>query len=128
MPITKPEPNAKLVLYSDAGHAFLFQHLENFTAEVKDFLQDWGNSAPSRGAGGGMWRVGDLHGQDPQAPTLLIAPDLVAANQNQHGRRSRLPRRPDCVAVEEQRHRTSDRRSDRLLGDRLLGDRLAELR
>ncbi len=33
-------PNAKLVLYSDAGHAFLFQHLENFTAEVKDFLQD----------------------------------------------------------------------------------------
>ena len=33
-------PNAKLVLYSDAGHAFLFQHLENFTAEVKAFLHD----------------------------------------------------------------------------------------
>ena len=33
-------PNAKLVLYSDAGHAFLFQHLENFTAEVKAFLND----------------------------------------------------------------------------------------
>ena len=32
--------NAKLVLYSDAGHAFLFQHLEEFTAEVKVFLQD----------------------------------------------------------------------------------------
>lgn len=32
-------PNAKLVLYSDAGHAFLFQHLENFTAEVKAFLR-----------------------------------------------------------------------------------------
>ena len=33
-------PNAKLVLYSDAGHAFLFQHLENFSAEVKTFLRD----------------------------------------------------------------------------------------
>ncbi|MBR1172754.1 alpha/beta hydrolase [Bradyrhizobium sp. KB893862 SZCCT0404] len=32
-------PNAKLVLYSDAGHAFLFQHLEDFTAEVKTFLR-----------------------------------------------------------------------------------------
>lgn len=32
--------NAKLVLYSDAGHAFLFQHLEDFTAEVKSFLHD----------------------------------------------------------------------------------------
>jgi pimeloyl-ACP methyl ester carboxylesterase len=31
-------PAAKLVLYSDAGHAFLFQHLEDFTAEVKAFL------------------------------------------------------------------------------------------
>ena len=33
-------PNAKLVLYSDAGHAFLFQHLEDFTAEVEGFLRD----------------------------------------------------------------------------------------
>ncbi|MEV4241730.1 alpha/beta hydrolase [Nocardia sp. NPDC049737] len=33
-------PSAKLVLYSDAGHAFLFQHLEEFTAEVKSFLAD----------------------------------------------------------------------------------------
>ena len=33
-------PNAKLVLYSDAGHAFLFQHLENFTAEAKAFLRN----------------------------------------------------------------------------------------
>ena len=32
-------PNAKLVLYSDAGHAFLFQHLDAFTAEVKTFLR-----------------------------------------------------------------------------------------
>ena len=33
-------PNAKLVLYSDAGHAFLFQHTDEFTAEVKVFLRD----------------------------------------------------------------------------------------
>lgn len=33
-------PNAKLVLYSDAGHAFLFQHLKDFTAEVMAFLHD----------------------------------------------------------------------------------------
>lgn len=33
-------PSAKLVLYSDAGHAFLFQHLAEFTAEVKSFLAD----------------------------------------------------------------------------------------
>ncbi|CUI08143.1 alpha/beta fold hydrolase [Massilia antarctica] len=32
-------PNAKLVLYSDAGHAFLFQHLEDFSAEVNAFLR-----------------------------------------------------------------------------------------
>lgn len=31
-------PNAKLVLYSDAGHAFLFQHLTDFTSEIKTFL------------------------------------------------------------------------------------------
>lgn len=33
-------PNAKLVLYSNAGHAFLFQHLKDFTHEVKVFLQN----------------------------------------------------------------------------------------
>ena len=33
-------PSAKLVLYSDAGHAFLFQHLEDFLRELKDFLAD----------------------------------------------------------------------------------------
>lgn len=33
-------PNAKLVLYSDAGHAFLFQHLEVFAREVLVFLAD----------------------------------------------------------------------------------------
>ncbi|MFD0440943.1 alpha/beta fold hydrolase [Streptomyces chartreusis] len=31
-------PAAKLVLYSDAGHAFLFQHTAEFTTDVKDFL------------------------------------------------------------------------------------------
>ncbi len=30
--------DAKLVLYSDAGHAFLFQHAQDFTTEVKNFL------------------------------------------------------------------------------------------
>ena len=30
--------DAKLVLYSDAGHAFLFQHAKDFTTEVKNFL------------------------------------------------------------------------------------------
>lgn len=29
---------AKLVLYSDAGHAFLFQHAEDFATEVTNFL------------------------------------------------------------------------------------------
>lgn len=33
-------PNAKLVLYSDAGHAFLFQHLDTFVREVLIFLAD----------------------------------------------------------------------------------------
>lgn len=31
-------PNAKVVLYSDAGHGFLFQHIEDFTGEVLAFL------------------------------------------------------------------------------------------
>ena len=40
-------PDAKLVLYSDAGHAFLFQHLQDFTDEVKTFLRE---RTPSVGA------------------------------------------------------------------------------
>jgi pimeloyl-ACP methyl ester carboxylesterase len=32
-------PHAKLVLYSDAGHAFLFQHFAAFGREVVEFLQ-----------------------------------------------------------------------------------------
>ncbi|MFG3545657.1 alpha/beta fold hydrolase [Streptomyces clavifer] len=33
-------PNATLVAYSDAGHAFLFQHAEDFAAQVTAFLSD----------------------------------------------------------------------------------------
>ena len=32
-------PDAKLVLYSDAGHGFLFQHVEDFAREVLAFLR-----------------------------------------------------------------------------------------
>lgn len=32
-------PNAKVVLYSDASHAFLFQHADDFGHEVLDFLR-----------------------------------------------------------------------------------------
>jgi pimeloyl-ACP methyl ester carboxylesterase len=31
-------PNATLLLYSDAGHAFLFQHIQEFTTQLKLFL------------------------------------------------------------------------------------------
>jgi pimeloyl-ACP methyl ester carboxylesterase len=31
-------PDAKIVIYSDAGHAFLFQHPSDFAREVLDFL------------------------------------------------------------------------------------------
>ena len=32
-------PNAKVILYSDAGHAFLFQHADDFGHEVVRFLR-----------------------------------------------------------------------------------------
>jgi pimeloyl-ACP methyl ester carboxylesterase len=32
-------PDAKVVLYSDAGHGFLFQHIEDFAHEVDQFLR-----------------------------------------------------------------------------------------
>lgn len=32
-------PNAKVILYSDAGHALLFQHAGDFGHEVLNFLQ-----------------------------------------------------------------------------------------
>ena len=31
-------PNGKIILYSDAGHGFLFQHHEEFARDVLDFL------------------------------------------------------------------------------------------
>ncbi len=31
--------NAKVILYSDAGHAFLFQHADDFGHEVLNFLR-----------------------------------------------------------------------------------------
>ncbi len=34
----QPFENATLVLYSHAGHAFLFQHAKAFTQQVADFL------------------------------------------------------------------------------------------
>jgi pimeloyl-ACP methyl ester carboxylesterase len=33
-------PDSKLVLYSDAGHAFLFQHIDDFVTQVNLFLAD----------------------------------------------------------------------------------------
>jgi len=36
--IARSAPNAKLILYPDAGHAFLFQYAEDFTGEVLKFL------------------------------------------------------------------------------------------
>jgi pimeloyl-ACP methyl ester carboxylesterase len=38
--IARNAPNAKLILYPDAGHAFLFQYAHDFCAEVLKFLQD----------------------------------------------------------------------------------------
>jgi pimeloyl-ACP methyl ester carboxylesterase len=32
-------PNARLIIYGDAGHAFLFQHPEQFGCQVLDFLR-----------------------------------------------------------------------------------------
>lgn len=36
--LSQQAPDAKLILYPDAGHAFLFQHIEDFTAQVERFL------------------------------------------------------------------------------------------
>src|SRR5262245_19351921 len=37
--MTSALPDAKLVIYSDAGHGFLYQHLHDFTREVLRFLR-----------------------------------------------------------------------------------------
>ena len=36
--ISQEAPNAKLILYPDAGHAFLFQYIDEFVSEVDSFL------------------------------------------------------------------------------------------
>jgi len=36
--LSQEAPNAKLVLYPNAGHGFLFQYIDAFTREVNDFL------------------------------------------------------------------------------------------
>lgn len=36
--MSKKLPDAKVVLYSDAGHGFLFQHIDDFAHEVERFL------------------------------------------------------------------------------------------
>ncbi|EPX55964.1 alpha/beta hydrolase fold having protein [Cystobacter fuscus DSM 2262] len=36
--ISQEAPNAKLILYPDAGHGFLFQEIEDFTGQVTRFL------------------------------------------------------------------------------------------
>ncbi len=38
--IARNAPNAKLILYPDAGHAFLFQYAHDFSAEALKFLED----------------------------------------------------------------------------------------
>jgi pimeloyl-ACP methyl ester carboxylesterase len=38
--ISQEAPNAKLVLYPDSGHGFLFQHISEFTHEVMAFLSE----------------------------------------------------------------------------------------
>lgn len=37
--LSQQAPDAKLVLYPDAGHAFLFQYIDDFAAEIDRFLQ-----------------------------------------------------------------------------------------
>ncbi|MFB2598689.1 alpha/beta fold hydrolase [Herbiconiux sp. P17] len=37
---TQVLPNATLLIYSDAGHAFLFQHAEEFVTQVRRFLDE----------------------------------------------------------------------------------------
>ena len=37
--LSQQAPDAKLVLYPDAGHAFLFQHIDDFAAEIDRFLE-----------------------------------------------------------------------------------------
>ena len=44
--LAQKAPRAKLILYPDAGHAFLFQYAEDFCAEVLRFTAGPGAHAP----------------------------------------------------------------------------------
>lgn len=37
--LSQQAPNAKLMLYTDAGHAFLFQDIEGFARDIEQFLE-----------------------------------------------------------------------------------------
>ncbi|WP_245515545.1 alpha/beta fold hydrolase [Rhizobium deserti] len=37
--LSQQAPNAKLILYPDAGHAFLFQDIEGFARDLEQFLE-----------------------------------------------------------------------------------------
>jgi len=39
-PLAQAMPNARLIIYPDSGHAFMFQHIESFSADVAQFLGD----------------------------------------------------------------------------------------
>jgi pimeloyl-ACP methyl ester carboxylesterase len=49
--IAQKAPRAKLLLYPDAGHAFLFQYAEDFRAEVLRFTANVGPEARVDGYG-----------------------------------------------------------------------------
>lgn len=37
--LSQQAPDAKLILYPDSGHAFLFQEIESFSRDVEQFLE-----------------------------------------------------------------------------------------
>lgn len=39
-------PNARLTIYPDAAHGFLFQHHSQFAADVNAFLAEAGDAEP----------------------------------------------------------------------------------
>jgi pimeloyl-ACP methyl ester carboxylesterase len=46
-------PQARVKIYPDCAHGFLFQHHAEFAADVEDFLRaNEGDSLPADGSGG----------------------------------------------------------------------------
>ncbi|WP_223218446.1 alpha/beta fold hydrolase [Rhizobium wenxiniae] len=37
--LSQQAPDAKLILYPDSGHAFLFREIESFSRDVEQFLE-----------------------------------------------------------------------------------------